>query len=157
MLENFSFVIPGLLAGAARPGTSDHLAVDLQEMTNAGVGVLVTLTEASFNPAMIREAGMEYHHIPVVDFSPPSDEQFARFVHIVEQQKAAPKGKNRAVLVHCAAGIGRTGSMIAAYLISQGLTTDQAIAQVRQKRPGSVETNAQVRALEKWASRFSNA
>lgn len=151
MLENFSFVIPGLLAGAAKPGSTDHLSKDLQEMTASGISVLVTLTESSFNPAIVREAGLQYHHLPVVDYAPPTEAQFAEFVSIVEEQKA----KKGAVLVHCAAGIGRTGSMISAYLISQGMTVDQAISEVRRKRPGSVETNAQVRALEKWAMRFS--
>lgn len=157
MLENFSFVIPGLLAGSARPGSTDHLSVDLQEMAASGIGVLVTLTESSFSPAIVREAGLDYYHLPVVDYSPPSEKQFAEFVRIVEKQKEGNTAKKGAVLVHCAAGIGRTGSMIAAYLISQGYSAEQAIQEVRRKRPGSIETNAQVRALEIWATRFSNA
>lgn len=154
MLENFSFVVPGLLAGCARPGSSAPLQVDLQEMQANGIGVLVTLTEASFNPALIREAGLEYRHIPVVDFSPPSEAQFTEFVELVEDFRTKEKG---AVLVHCAAGIGRTGSMLAAWFISQGKTADEAIREVRRLRPGSVETPAQIRALERWAARFSKS
>ncbi len=154
MLENFSFVVPRLLAGCARPGSSAPLQVDLQEMQANGIGVLVTLTESSFNPALIREAGLEYRHIPIVDFAPPTEAQFSEFVELVEQQRTLNKG---AVLVHCAAGIGRTGSMLAAWFISQGKSAEEAIREVRLLRPASVETPAQIRALERWAARFSKS
>jgi len=45
--------------------------------------------------------------------------------------------------VHCHAGIGRTGTILAAYLISQGKTARDALRELRVMRPGSVETSEQ--------------
>ena len=50
----------------------------------------------------------------------------------------------QAVAVHCARGMGRTGTMLACYLVkTTGCTAEEAIDTVRQKRPGSIETPEQ--------------
>ncbi len=50
----------------------------------------------------------------------------------------------QAVAVHCLWGIGRTGTMLACYLVKeQNLTADQAIDEIRRLRPYSVETYEQ--------------
>src|SRR5205823_2071865 len=49
----------------------------------------------------------------------------------------------RAVAVHCGAGLGRTGTILACYLAAQGLSSDEALATVRAQQPGSVETPEQ--------------
>jgi len=46
--------------------------------------------------------------------------------------------------VHCGAGLGRTGTVLACYLVSRGLTAEQAIGEVRLARPGAVEAVSQV-------------
>ena len=51
----------------------------------------------------------------------------------------------------CAAGIGRTGTILAAYLMSKGIPLDDAISQIRKLRPGSVESTAQVALLKEWS------
>ena len=54
-----------------------------------------------------------------------------------------------AVAVHCAAGLGRTGTLAAQMLVAQGVDPDQAIADVRQVRKGSIETAAQEQAVHR--------
>lgn len=48
------------------------------------------------------------------------------------------------MLVHCAAGLGRTGTFAAALLHSHGIAADAAIAMVRATRPGAIETPEQL-------------
>ncbi len=57
-----------------------------------------------------------------------------------------------AVAVHCGAGLGRTGTLIAAWLTTQGRTADEAIAEVRARRPGSIESEAQSAAVRTFAA-----
>jgi protein-tyrosine phosphatase len=47
------------------------------------------------------------------------------------------------VLVHCAAGLGRTGMLVARLLVDAGQAPGEAIARVRRARPGTIETAAQ--------------
>ena len=63
----------------------------------------------------------------------PGIEHAVKFIDFVEGP----------VVVHCFAGVGRTGTIIAAYLVSTGLSAPQAIARVRMERPFSIETSDQ--------------
>lgn len=149
MLKNYSFVLDGILAGCALPGRGRELLEDLRQAADDGVKGLVTLTETPLPSSPVAEAGIEYAHIPVEDFQPPTFEQMDQFVAFVEKIK----GRGGATLVHCHAGIGRTGTMCAVYLISQGMTADAAIERVRLMRPGSIETRGQERIIRQWAAR----
>lgn len=57
--------------------------------------------------------GMNYVHIPMRDGQAPTDEQVDAFL-------SAVRDADGRVFVHCGAGVGRTGTMAAAYLVATG-------------------------------------
>jgi len=84
------------------------------------------------------------------DFAAPTPRQVERGVDAIVGALAA----GEAAAVHCGGGLGRTGTLLACYLASrEGLGAGEAIGRVRSLRPGSVETLAQVQAVEAWARR----
>lgn len=144
--HNFSWVTKPLLGAMACPQSRE----DLGWLRDQGVEILVTLTEDAIRRDWIEDAGLLSVHVPVTDFSAPSAEQLERCVSTI--QKANERGMG--VAIHCAAGRGRTGTVLAAYLVAErGLPADDAIAQVRDARPGSIETDGQEEAVRAFAAR----
>ncbi|HJN26780.1 MAG TPA: dual specificity protein phosphatase 23 [Candidatus Latescibacteria bacterium] len=152
MLFNFSWVIDGSLAACGHPGGSPYagaLEADLQIIRSQGIGLVVTLTETPLDPQALEKAGLRGIHLPVPDMTPPSLEAIDLFIDAAD----VAMQENLATLVHCRAGLGRTGTVVACYLVRAGLTGDEAIHQIRQLRPGSIETLEQEATVQDFATR----
>ncbi len=143
MIRNFSWLIEGEIAGMAKPASS---VFDFEFLKENGFEAIVSLTEFPLNEVLIEEFGFSVKHIPVRDFEAPTLEQIEDFIAFAE--KARAEGKK--LVVHCDAGIGRTGTALACYLISKGYKAAKAIEEVRIKRPGSVETFEQEELVMKY-------
>jgi atypical dual specificity phosphatase len=139
MLQNFSYILDGVLAGSALPGRYGELRADLSEARAMGITAIVSLNERGLHRATIAEEGFRYLHLPVEDYKPPTLAQVEEFVAFVDAERA----RGGAVMAHCVAGIGRTGTMLAAYLVKEGRTAPEAIREVRTRRRGSIETTEQ--------------
>lgn len=143
MLNNFAYVQDNIIAGCAHPDSFGDVEEALLDIKVRGFGALVSLDEEGLDPELVIQAGIAYLHIPIPDFAAPELEQVEKFIDFAEGQRAL----DRPLLLHCRGGYGRTGTMIAAWLISQGSSASEAVELVRSKRPGSIETRGQERFL----------
>jgi atypical dual specificity phosphatase len=119
----------------------------LRALAADGVSLLINLHERAHPPRALARHGLAELHLPVADFTAPTQEQLARGVHALEEALAG----GRRVAVHCGAGLGRTGTLLACYLTRRGYRADDAVARVRALRPSSVETAAQAAAVAAFA------
>ncbi len=87
---------------------------DLPTLHSAGVRAVVSLLNIPTDAPVYESAGFAFLCPPVPDGGAPTMEQASEFVRFVTEQRDA----QRAVAVHCEAGLGRTGTMLATYLIS---------------------------------------
>ena len=124
---------------------------ELPALHAAGVRAVVCLLNIPSDALVYESAGIAFHCAPVPDGGAPTMEQTNQFITFVNQQRAA----GHPVAVHCEAGLGRTGTMIATYLISQGDSAESAIRRVRASESVGVETPRQIQFLEQYANRVT--
>jgi protein tyrosine phosphatase (PTP) superfamily phosphohydrolase (DUF442 family) len=143
------------------PGKHDHsaatgawardLALDLDAITAWGAQLVLTLVEPAELTALkvpdlgreIQARGIAWRHLPIADYAVPTD--------VFEQQWASQGQEIRAllrsgadVLVHCKGGLGRAGMIAARLLVELGMSSDDAIREVRRVRKGAIETPSQL-------------
>lgn len=143
VLPNFGWLVPGELAGSGRPASADALAA----LAASGVRVLLNLGEHPLPDDELARAGLQATELPIADFTAPTLAQLDAATAVIEQ--AVTSG--RPVAVCCGAGLGRTGTVLAAALVRRGRSAADAIAEVRAHRPGSVETPEQEAAVAAFA------
>jgi atypical dual specificity phosphatase len=145
----FSWVDKPHLAALAVPES----ATDLAWLRRSGIEILISLTETPVPRQWVNEAGLMAVNVPVPDMEAPTDRQLDHLLDTIRKANASRMG----VAVHCGAGLGRTGTVLAAYFVARGMTPKEAVAKVRELRPGSVETAEQERAIESYARRLKAA
>ncbi len=143
--SGFSWIEKPHLAALARPGSLD----ELQWLRRQGIEVLVSLTEDPLRRDWVDDSGLLVFHVPVQDMEAPTQEELDRCISAIERALE----RNMGVGVHCGAGLGRTGVVLAAYFVAKGHPPENALARVRRLRPGSIETDEQADAVVEFARR----
>lgn len=135
----FSWVDKPYLAAMARPRAQE----ELRWLREHGIDVMISLTEDAPHRNLVNQAGLMQVHLPIADFNAPSQEDLQSAVDAIRKAKDSGLG----AVVHCAAGMGRTGTILAGWFVAQGMSSSEAIKHVRQLRPGSIETEDQEEAV----------
>lgn len=147
MPERLKWILDGRLAGMALPGLFVPIDEDLAAIVAAGIGAIATLTEYPLPAEEVRRAGLQNRHFPIDDFDVPTIDQVADFCSWVDAQNQ----EGRAVAAHCYAGLGRTGTMVACYLVREGLgTTPEILERIRELERGYVQTPGQEAFIAVW-------
>jgi atypical dual specificity phosphatase len=125
------------------------LEADLAFLSKQGIDSVVSLTESPLDDEPLAAHGIENLHIPIPDRKAPTPEQVELFLSHVDQKLTG----GHTVLAHCLGGYGRTGTMLACYLVHCGMPAEQALEGIREKRPGSVESEEQEVAIFEFEER----
>ena len=156
----FYWVIPGELAGMPMPfihpdrrlnggGSLDEYEDELPELYRAGIRAVVSLLNIPSDEGVYSTAGLSFLCLPIPDGAAPSFEQIRQFVEFVDRHRT----DHEPVAVHCEAGLGRTGTVLAAYLVTKGEPTGKAIQRIRSIERSAIETGRQVEFLHQLAAR----
>lgn len=128
---NFGWLEEGVLAGCRGPRTDKDLS-----WLASRIGALVRLAdedETDLRGSEVERYAIRDFYEPVRDWTAPSQEQLDRVIAFIKT--AVEDGK--AVAVSCGAGYGRTGTVLACYLVANGLSPEAAMDRLGIARPGS--------------------
>ena len=145
--RRFHWIVPGKLAGCPAPGVSSPIDYDLSLLKRSGITHLITLTETDLEHVALRRHHITNTHLPIFDREAPSVAQ--THMLLVRMQRMIEAGE--VLAVHCKAGLGRTGTILAAWLIREGgLTAEISIARLRKIEPGYVQNLEQENFLHSY-------
>jgi atypical dual specificity phosphatase len=143
----FNWIVPGRLAGCAEPGVFSAIDYDMGLLRNMGITHLITLTDKDLDQNALARNKLSNLHLPIHDREAPSMAQ--TYMLVRRMQVLLDQGS--VLAVHCRAGIGRTGTILAAWLIREGgLSATHGIERLRTICRTYVQTQAQEQFLQNF-------
>lgn len=145
MSLNLSWVIEKKLAGSRGPRSKE----DLRALKEHGIGAIVRLVEADeayVTTKDVNDSGLEDYDEPIRDFMAPTQGQIDKVIAYIDAhlERGVPVG------VSCNAGIGRSGVILACYLVHKGFTPTNALELVCRKRGRGPEIPEQIEAIKTY-------
>ena len=132
--DKFSWVIENKLAGSGIQTSID----EVQWIIKQGVKSIVTIREEPLADNWIKD--VNYLHVMSNDMAVPEFNDLTHAVDFIHRRII----NKEPVLVHCLAGMGRTGVVLACYLVKyQNMSADEATQKIREQRPGSIQSYPQ--------------
>jgi protein-tyrosine phosphatase len=163
-METSPYWIPdapqGRLAISPEPACDDFLRDELADWKQQGANIVVSLLSdeemeldgLTAEPQVCEDLGLEFRRFPIADHGLPHSG--SAFVELIEALHAEAQ-RDRAIVVHCFAGIGRSTLVAASLLMRAGLTLEKALEHISEARGTEVpDTPAQALWLEHLAARL---
>lgn len=155
--RNFSWIIPDKLAGISIPTHNEQ--IDAFKFMNIGL-VLSVIGETELDQSWF-DSDIKYLHYNIKNYYPPNSiDEINEIITNMENEISSGK----AVLVFCGGGIGRTGTVLACYILKNGLDGDiknnchptmtaiESIEKIRELRPKSIETVQQENFIKEYCN-----
>ena len=147
---DISWIEPNILAAGSVPVEEN----DILSLHTENIRAILTLTERpittfhEITPSLLESLNIAYLHVPIPDQFPPTMEQARKILVFIKEMKQ----QERPLFVHCQAGVGRTGTVLHLYYISQGKSFEEADTIIRAKRVQCILlTDLQVEFLKEFA------
>jgi len=132
--DKFSWLIENKLAGSGIPTSINEVEWVIEQ----GVKSIVTIREEPLDDDWVKD--VNYLHVHSNDMGVPEFDDLTYTIDFIHRRIT----NNEPVMVHCLAGMGRTGTLLACYLVKyQKMSADDAIQKVRKERPGSIQSYPQ--------------
>ncbi|XP_040844798.1 dual specificity protein phosphatase CDC14B isoform X3 [Ochotona curzoniae] len=138
---DLNWIIPGRFIAFCGPHARSRLESGYHQHSpetyipyfkNHNVSTVIRLNKRMYDAKRFTDAGFDHHDLFFADGSTPTEAIVKEFLDICENAEGA-------VAVHCKAGLGRTGTLIACYIMKHyRMTAAETIAWLRICRPGSV-------------------
>lgn len=135
----YSRVMPQLYVGG------QYSAKGWARLQKRGITAVVNLRD-EFDDAQAGIAPPAYLYLPTIDNTPPSIDDLCRGIRFIQEEIA----RGGRVYVHCMLGVGRSATLVAAYLVHQGKTPAEAWRTIRRTRPFVQPTPGQMAVIEEF-------
>jgi protein-tyrosine phosphatase len=154
-------IAPLRLVQMPRPRSGDWLADEIAGWQRAGVNAVVSLLETheareldlAHEPSLCRAHGMDYLNLPIPDHSTPRSQQA---VDLLVDDVVARLRCGEGVVVHCMAGIGRSGVVCACVLLRLGIAHAEVFPMLSRARRLTVpDTMEQIEWVRRYAAQAS--
>ena len=149
----------GFLAVMPKPVTGEWAEDEFANISRFGIRQVVSLLETDEaevfdlhdEAALCEKNGMRFIHYPICDRSlPESLDDFVEFTHQIFRDVES----GVSTVVHCLAGIGRSGITACGVLIHSGMTAEGAFDQITEARGLQVPDTEQQR---DWITKHQRA
>jgi atypical dual specificity phosphatase len=144
--NGFLWLKQGQLAGTPRPGLLVDIEQDLRALKRVGVTDLISLTIRPLDHKICQAHKIQVILSPIPDMQAPSMQQALdinqQIMHLLKDKKT--------IAIHCRAGLGRTGTLLAAQLIYEGKTALSSVEEIRNIEPRWIQSEQQIAFLEAY-------
>ena len=122
----------------------------LAKLNRIGITNILNLMK-EFDDSIFNLSGNNYCYLPVIDDTAPTESELTEGVKFIQNSIL----NNEKVYVHCAAGVGRSVTIVAAWLIKEkNLSVETSLDKIRINRPFILPVSEQLTLLKKWEIKF---